>query len=483
MTIIGGIFTENGGFAVGNWSGTVTISGGEIYENTGSGVGNRYGTVNIQEGANIHDNAKWGVNNSYEGSVVRMTGGSICGNRSGGINDYGTGFYWPNQKKGTVIVSGGEIRDNGGVGIQSGIVEISGGEITGNLGGVYGTDVTVSGGEITGNYGVDYGGGVRVASGVKGGNQDAMYYFYSHLSVTGGVIKDNRANKQGNDIFIHTPLDKDYSSVSASIAAAQDMTGETAGAVWYDEIDHQNLEEAIPSRRHTDVENGNTFDAYTFKSISDPVAQVGDTVYTSLQAAFDAIKEGDATEGDTTVLLLKDDTETVTIPAGVAAVLDLQGHSVFTNSGTILTVGQAPAEAEEGAEAPAAPVHLTVMDSVGGGNLTGATTGAVVVNAGSSFTMQDISIEKNYNTTTAGGGVILRSGSTMTMNGGSVSGNRGVGGSGIYVEEDATLTINGGAISGNRVVTKNRGAILNHGKVVMNGGEITRVDCKMKLDT
>ena len=261
MTIIGGIFTENGGFAVGNWSGTVTISGGEIYENTGSGVGNRYGTVNIQEGANIRDNAGWGVSNSYEGSMVRMTGGSICGNRSGGINDYGTGFYWPNQKKGTVIVSGGEIRDNGGVGIQSGIVEISGGEITGNLGGVYGTDVTVSGGEITGNSGVDYGGGVRVASGAKGGNQDAMYYFYSRLSVTGGVIKDNRANKQGNDIFIHTPLDKDYSSVSASIAAAQGMTGETAGAAWYDEIDHQNLEEAIPSRRHTDVENGNTFDA------------------------------------------------------------------------------------------------------------------------------------------------------------------------------------------------------------------------------
>ena len=182
---------------------------------------------------------------------------------------------------------------------------------------------------------------------------------------------------------------------------------------------------------------------------------------------------------------MKDDTETVTIPVGISATLDLRGHLIFTNSGTILTVGEAPAEPAEGEEDPAAPapVSLTVKDSVGGGNLTGVTTGAVVVNAGSSFTMQDISIEKNYNTTTAGGGVILRSGSTMTMDSGAVSGNRGMGGSGIYVEEDATLTINGGAISGNRVVTKNRGAILNHGKVVMNGGEITRVDCKMKLDT
>ena len=490
LTVTGGTFTKNSGVAVGNSGGTVTISGGKIYENTGSGVGNRYGTVYIQEGANIHDNAQWGVYNSNEGSKVIMTGGSIRGNGSGGINDYGTGFYWPDQRKGTVIVSGGEIRDNGGVGIQSGIVEISGGVISGNVGGVYGTDVTVSGGEITGNYGVDYGGGVRVASGVKGGNQDAMYYFYSHLSVTGGVIKDNRANKQGNDIYIAKPLDNNYGAATASIAAAQGMTGEKAGAVWYDEIDHQNLEKAISSRRHTE-ENG--VEAYTFKSISNPVAQIGETVYPSLQSAFDAIQAGTAT--DTTVLLLKDDTENVTIPAGVTAVLDLQGHSVFTNSGTILTVGQAPAEAVEGEEAPAdpAPASLTVKDSVVGGELTGATTGAVVVNSGkltgattgavvvnsgSSFTMRDISIEKNYNTTTAGGGVILRSGSTMTMNSGSVSGNRGVGGSGIYVEKGAALTINGGAISGNRTVASadgaaNSGAIKALGRVIMYGGEIT----------
>ena len=490
LTVTGGTFTKNSGIAVGNSGGTVTISGGEICENTGSGAGNRYGTIYIQEGANIHDNAQWGVYNSNEGSKVVMTGGSLRNNKSGGIFAYGVVMQTNNFYKSRVTVSGGEIRDNGGRGVHCGIAEISGGVICGNVGGVYATDVTVSGGEITGNQGADNGGGIYVYKGNRGGTDPNYTYFRSHLSVTGGVIKDNRANKLGNDIYVEAPFDGNYSSTSVSIATAQAMTGEKEGAAWLDEVSRKSLTEVISARRHTE-ENG--VEAYTFKSISNPVAQIGETVYPSLQSAFDAIQAGTAT--DTTVLLLKDDTENVTIPAGVTAVLDLQGHSVFTNSGTILTVGQAPAEAVEGEEAPAdpAPASLTVKDSVVGGELTGATTGAVVVNSGkltgattgavvvnsgSSFTMRDISIEKNYNTTTAGGGVILRSGSTMTMNSGSVSGNRGVGGSGIYVEKGAALTINGGAISGNRTVASadgaaNSGAIKALGRVIMYGGEIT----------
>ena len=473
LTVTGGTFTKNSGVAVGNHSGTVTISGGDIYENTGSGVGNRYGTVNIQEGANIHDNAQWGVYNSYEGSKVVVTGGKIYNNATGGVYDYGGGLYWNNPKPGRVTVSGGEITNNGGRGVYCGIAVISGGVISGNVGGVNATDATVSGGAITGNSGVDNGGGVYVSGGLKNGTAPDIVYYHSRLSVTGGVIRDNRANKQGNDLYVAKPAFDTYAEAPVSVTAAVNMTGEVDGAAWQDEVTGETLTEAF-TRRHTE-ETG--VEAYTFRSAANPVAQIGDTVYTSLQAAFDAIQAGTAT--DTTVLLLKDDTENVTIPAGVTAVLNLQGHSVFTNSGTILTVGQAPAEAVEGAEAPAAPdpASLTVK-GVGGGNLTGATTGAVVVNAGSRFTMQDISIEKNYNATTAGGGVILRSGSTMTMNSGSVSGNRGVGGSGIYVEKDAALTINGGAISGNRTVDStdvaaNSGAIKALGRVIMSGGEIT----------
>ena len=441
VAINGGSYTENSGNAIGGWQGTVTVAGGEIFNNNGHGVRNTYGKTVIQEGADIHDNTGWGVYNSSEGSVVEMTGGKIYNNATGGIYDYGGGLYWNNPKPGRVTVSGGEITNNGGRGVYCGIAEISGGMISGNVGGVNATDATVSGGEITGNSGVDNGGGVYVSGGLKNGTAPDIAYYHSRLSVTGGVIRDNRANKLGNDLYVAKPTFDTYEEAPVSVTAAVNMTGEVDGAVWLDEMSGETLTEAF-TRRHTE-ENG--VEAYTLKSMANPVAQIGETVYTSLQAAFDAIQAGTAT--DTTVLLLKDDTENVTIPAGVAAVLDLQGHSVFTNSGTILTVGQAPAEGEEAPAAPA-PASLTVKDSVGGGNLTGATTGAVVVNAGSSFTMQDISIEKNYNTTTAGGGVILRSGSTMTMNSGSVSGNRGVGGSGIYVEKDAALTINGGAISG-----------------------------------
>ncbi|MDY4508463.1 MAG: right-handed parallel beta-helix repeat-containing protein [Candidatus Faecousia sp.] len=473
LTVTGGTFTKNSGVAVGNSGGTVTISGGEIYENTGSGVGNRYGTVNIQEGANIHDNAQWGVYNSYEGSKVVMTGGKVYNNATGGIYDYGGGLYWNNPKPGRVTVSGGEITNNGGRGVYCGIAEISGGVISGNVGGVNATDATVSGGAITGNSGVDNGGGVYVSGGLKNGTAPDIAYYHSRLSVTGGVIRDNRANKLGNDLYVAKPTFDTYEEAPVSVTAAVNMTGEVDGAVWLDEMSGETLTGAF-TRRHTE-ETG--VEAYTFRSAANPVAQIGETTYPSLQAAFDAIHSG--TAPDSPVLLLKDDTENVTIPAGISATLDLRGHLIFTNSGTILTVGQAPAEAE-GEEAPAAPTpaSLTVKDSVGGGNLTGATTGAVVVNAGSSFTMQDISIEKNYNTTTAGGGVILRSGSSMTLTSGTISGNRGVGGSGIYVEKDAELTIDGGAISGNRTVASadgatNSGAIKALGRVIMYGGEIT----------
>ena len=232
LTVTGGTFTKNSGVAVCNNGGTVTISGGEIYENTGSGAGNRYGTIYIREGANIHDNAQWGVYNSNEGSKVVMTGGSLRNNKSGGIFAYGVVMQTNNFYKSRVTVSGGEIRDNGGRGVQCGIAEISGGVICGNVGGVYATDVTVNGGEIIGNQGTDNGGGIYVYKGNRGGTDPNYTYFRSHLSVTGGVIKDNRANKLGNDIYVEAPLLGDYNSTSVSIAAAAAMKEETLGAGW-----------------------------------------------------------------------------------------------------------------------------------------------------------------------------------------------------------------------------------------------------------
>ena len=72
--------------------------------------------------------------------------------------------------------------------------------------------------------------------------------------------------------------------------------------------------------------------------LKEPVAQIGDTVYETIQDAFDA-----AGQTNSTVIILKDTDETATLAEGQTVTLDLQGHTVgnskeeavITNNGTL----------------------------------------------------------------------------------------------------------------------------------------------------
>ena len=108
------------------------------------------------------------------------------------------------------------------------------------------------------------------------------------------------------------------------------------------------------------------------------------------------------------------------------------------------------------------------------GDITGNNGGGVSVSSGSTFTMNGGTITKNK-TGNSGGGVYVDSGSTFTMNGGTITGNNaGSNGGGVYVTSGGTFTMNGGTITGNNAGSNGGGVcVFSDSTFTMNGGIIT----------
>ncbi len=112
------------------------------------------------------------------------------------------------------------------------------------------------------------------------------------------------------------------------------------------------------------------------------------------------------------------------------------------------------------------------------GNTSTAESGGVLVNGGSTFTMEGGTISGNT-TTSKGGGVYVGANGTFTMNSGTIGGsasadaNKAQDGAGVYVNKTTdgkgTFVMNGGTIIGNI-------ASDNGGGIYVNGGDFTMTD-------
>ena len=218
----GGSLTLGGGYGVVNVSGdpnasSPTADGKEISLINIS----RGGTVTIADNANIQNNrAGRGVAVTY-GTLI-MTGGSIKDN-TGGYN-YGSGVYVSGQNA-SFEMSGGEIsgntlklnsdslRQGAGVMVCNGATFTlsNKGKIINNTG-YEGVGVCVTaqstfnmeGGEISGNYGTGTSGGVYVHGGV--------------MNMTGGVICDNKCEMPGaGGVYIESTFNGAKDAVNAEI--------------------------------------------------------------------------------------------------------------------------------------------------------------------------------------------------------------------------------------------------------------------------
>lgn len=231
---------------------------------------------------------------------------------------------------------------------------------------------------------------------------------------------------------------------------------------------------------------------------SDIIAAIGSTGYKTLA---DAVTAAD----NTTVTLLKDTTENVTIPAGKTITLDLNGHKLtnvsghtITNNGNLTVTGNGTVDNITHAKAAlynntgaTATLNGGTFDrsheagsapKVNGGNsyYTLKNFGTMTINAGVTVQQDGTanggtagkysSLIANgwQNASTAGQPnkepAVPEGGAVLTINGGSFKGGLNT----IKNDDDAVLTINGGTFT-----NYTQAAFQNHGTAAVNGGTFT----------
>ena len=202
---------------------------------------------------------------------------------------------------------------------------------------------------------------------------------------------------------------------------------------------------------------------------SDIIAAIGSTGYKTLA---DAVTAAD----NTTVTLLKDTTENVTIPAGATVTLDLNGHKLtntsghtITNNGNLTVTGSGTVDNVTHAKA-ALYNNTGATATLNGGTFTrSAETGTANPNSANGNSWYTV---KNYGTLTINNGVTVEnkgSFSSAVVNGWYDASKIGTSSEPVH-NADAVLTINGGSISGGKITVKND----DYGVLKITGGTFTQ---------
>ncbi len=501
--------TFNSGVITG---GNTSSNGGGVYV---------YGTFNMYGGTIAGNRAVdddygetsngGGVYVTYQGTF-NMNGGEISGNMAG----WGGGVH----VMGSFIMEDGTISDNtttgyshgGGVYVSDGSFIMKGGQISGNIayngGGVYvsgslsaAVTFTMTGGEILGNEATNAGGGVYVSSGrdytnmftmVSGtisgnsaSNDGGGVYIVGKASFTmnDGTISSNNAYN-GGSVFVYDYSDSDttftmtggYLDGSIASSGTISIMGGYLSQSAYETAEDQ---EAI-GEGYTAIKTGNSIWAYVVMSSSSLVHTHSDSIeYTYIDAK-------EATNNALTLnggyyYLAADMKLDITIYGTVY--LCLNGKVLTgTGSDSVITIGDGTSEnagtlilcdCKEGNTDYAHKYYVddylykfddgtidwnTAYENAGtdnqgviyGGVITGGSTdwgGGVFVRSYSTMYMYSGTIAGNYANNNGGG--VLTNGGAVTMSGGIITGNTADSGDGVYLSNTkATFTMTGGFIGG-----------------------------------
>lgn len=453
--VVGGTFNMYGGNITGN---VRTDSG------NGGGVLVSYGIFNMYDGKITNNSCGSSGGGVYvDRGTFNMSGGEISSNTSG---EYGGGIEL--YKKSDFTMTGGSISQNkaengyygGGIDVSYGSTfTMNGGTITGNTsctgGGVYvGTAVenygnntfNMNGGTITGNTathtGSETGGGVYVA-------QDGIF------TVSGAAkITDNKRNEENNNVYLRPEtititgaLDRD-----ASIGVTTPSVAVVGSPVTIAKGDGYTLTDDDAARFTSDAGYYPELDGTEVKLYRNPPQKhpICGKTCTHDEKHPDLVWEGitdlaDATKAGNYYLM-----ESVTRPEKTGPLfcnndvkLCLNDHSITAahDSCTIMVNDGADFTLTDCGQKSGTITH-------GSGNKGPG----VMVNSGGSFTMYGGTICGNT-AADSGSGVIVNNGSSFTMYGGSITGNNTIGDvscGGVYVASNGTFTVSGVAeIQGN----------------------------------
>lgn len=453
--VVGGTFNMYGGNITGN---VRTDSG------NGGGVLVSYGIFNMYDGKITNNSCGSSGGGVYvDRGTFNMSGGEISSNTSG---EYGGGIEL--YKKSDFTMTGGSISQNkaengyygGGIDVSYGSTfTMNGGTITGNTsctgGGVYvGTAVenygnntfNMNGGTITGNTathtGSETGGGVYVA-------QDGIF------TVSGAAkITDNKRNEENNNVYLRPEtititgaLDRD-----ASIGVTTPSVAVVGSPVTIAKGDGYTLTDDDAARFTSDAGYYPELDGTEVKLYRNPPQKhpICGKTCTHDEKHPDLVWEGitdlaDATKAGNYYLM-----ESVTRPEKTGPLfcnndvkLCLNDHSITAahDSCTIMVNDGADFTLTDCGQKSGTITH-------GSGNKGPG----VMVNSGGSFTMYGGTICGNT-AADSGSGVIVNNGSSFTMYGGAITGNNTTGDvscGGVYVASNGTFTVSGVAeIQGN----------------------------------
>lgn len=428
---------------VGHWGQTsgVYVSGGTFTLKADSSIkSNEVGIFVINEDSTVNVYGSVETISSVDGNgYAAISGNGSQGKGGTAINIYdgaivkgasGTGMYLP--QSGTTNIYGGTIEGYTGIGIKSGNLNITGGTIIGN--GAYddSAESVTNGIQFDGSaIMVDSYIGYAGAMNIKISGSAVLQSINAHA-----IHEIGNTNGATNIVTLDITGGTFTGGTNMAAVLVRDETADTvniSGGAFSTRVPNDYCAEGY------DPTEGILVNGYYTVEIQDTagaVAQVGNVKFKTVEEAVQAVQNG----AGGTIQLLKDVTESVTIPAGATVTLDLNGNNLTAeNNRNAITVLGA----------------LTLKDNtVNGKPAVSADYETVIYSSGkvSSDTKHAIAV---YN----GGELIMDSGTVES------AGNCGiyVGATGTNTVFNGTATINGGYIKAREfgIGVIGQGSVLN----------------------
>ena len=430
----------------------------------------------------IHNFGMLTINDSKYDQEATATNGQITGGRAHG----GGGIYCEDGSK--LFFNGGTITGN------TATTRDGAGGIGGAIFVQHGAEATIKSGVITGNS-AERGGAIFVAA---NGKLNVGHAYYNENSATyggciyneangtlnfnGGFLKGNSATYGGcvyneangtlnihtcyisnntatsngggilnkGNLYMHPGFPEVHNNTANGISnnlyldagTKINVTGEFAyPAVIY--VSGANVNTAITSGYST-YNAGLRIDSYFKPDFGYDIYMKDNELYLGVAKNVDVSNEAQlfAVAGMDSHITLADDitlSKQLTINAGRTVTIDLNGHKLQRN-------------VTENAQ------YNMVIDNFG----------SLTIDDGSGTNSGQITGGR----ATYGGGICCEAGSTLTFNGGTITGNMASNaGGGIYVKDGATANVTGGVITGNTAIT-NGGGIYDEGTLNMQGNPI-----------
>lgn len=499
-----GTFTMNGNAVIeGNKATQNNKGGGGVYVNNGTFTmsggtigGDNKNTAMNGGGVYVDANGSFTMDGNavISNNEVERNGGGVCvfgtftmkGSAAIRGNNANTTKRW-NGGGGVLVCEGGQFEMTGDAVIENNHTDGTGKDdadnngVNGCGGGVLvrdpGSAFTMSGkARITGNTAVDHGGGVYV---------DDIFTVSGSPTITGNTVSNNANNvylPSGKTITIG---DGGFTGGTIGVTAEATAPGnavqitdtDVTGAVRIlisDDATYSVAEDiAISGGSGTAVFLSDAEVAYKSSS------ELGKTL-----GNFAKAYGGKVTE----ITLLKDITPTTAsgfswpIVFDWTCTLDLNGHAINcelsseTDDGQVVVINSngnlTIKDSSANADGTGGIGKITGGYDSGNGMTYGDGGGGIYVKDGS-LTLESGSITGNK-TLKDGGGVYVGSGCTFTMKGGSITDNGAINGGGVYVSSGGIFTMRGGSISGNGKGETELGAgVCDFGEFTMTGGSIT----------